>query len=73
MSARVERRHRAGRLKQWLNYLRRRHPEAQGAFDALRLTNEAADIEAWLRTQVPAATVGIPGAPALSAALGQPC
>ncbi len=46
--SRVERRHRAGRLKQWLNYLRRRHPGAQQAFDELRLSNEPAFIEAWL-------------------------
>jgi tRNA-dihydrouridine synthase C len=45
---RVERRHRAGRLKQWLNYLRHRYPEAQAAFDALRLSNDPAHIEAWL-------------------------
>jgi tRNA-dihydrouridine synthase C len=51
MSARVERRHRAGRLKQWLNYLRKRHPEAQAAFDELRTTNEPAHLEAWLRQQ----------------------
>ena len=33
-------RHRAGRLKQWLNLLRRRHPQAQEAFDAVRVTND---------------------------------
>ncbi|MDO9437579.1 tRNA-dihydrouridine synthase [Hydrogenophaga sp.] len=49
VSVRVERRHRAGRLKKWLNYLRKRYPEAQAAFDALRLLHEPADIEAWLR------------------------
>lgn len=49
VSARVERRHRSGRLKQWLNYLRKRYPEAQAAFDELRLVNEPDDIEAWLR------------------------
>ncbi|MGE0348975.1 tRNA dihydrouridine synthase [Hydrogenophaga sp.] len=49
VSARVERRHRAGRLKQWLNYLRRRYPQAQAAFDELRLLNEPVAIEAWLR------------------------
>ena len=37
VSARVEPRHRAGRLKQWLNLLRRRYPEAQRAYDDLRL------------------------------------
>ncbi|MEZ5607295.1 MAG: tRNA-dihydrouridine synthase [Burkholderiaceae bacterium] len=45
---RVERRHRAGRLKQWLNYLRHAYSEAQQAFDALRLTNEPEAIAAWL-------------------------
>ena len=36
ISATVQPKHRAGRLKQWLNLLRRRHPEAQLAFDAVR-------------------------------------
>lgn len=50
---RVDRRHRAGRLKQWLNYLRQRHPEAQAAFDELRLSNDPAGIEAWLARHAP--------------------
>ncbi len=33
-------RHRSGRLKQWLNLLRRRHPQAQTAFDRIRPTND---------------------------------
>ena len=36
----VEPRHRAGRLKQWLNLLRRRFPEAQAAFDTVRTEND---------------------------------
>jgi len=52
MSARVEHRHRAGRLKQWLNYLRKCHPEAQAAFDTLRLFNDPMHIEAWLQRHV---------------------
>jgi tRNA-dihydrouridine synthase C len=40
VAKRVEPRHRAGRLKQWLNYLRRRHPEAQTAYDELRTIND---------------------------------
>lgn len=36
VEARVEPRHRAGRLKQWLNLLRRRFPEAQSLYDTLR-------------------------------------
>lgn len=47
---RVERRHRSGRLKQWLNYLRDHYPEAQSAFDDLRLTNDVNHIETWLLT-----------------------
>ena len=46
--ARVQPRHRAGRLKQWLNYLRHRYPEGQAAFDALRVGNDPARVEAWL-------------------------
>jgi tRNA-dihydrouridine synthase C len=52
VSGRVERRHRAGRLKQWLNYLRRVYPEAQEAFMALRTINDPVLIEQWLKTQV---------------------
>jgi tRNA-dihydrouridine synthase C len=33
-------RHRAGRLKQWLNLLRRHHPEAQTAYDRVRILND---------------------------------
>ena len=46
--ARVERRHRAGRLKQWLNYLRHCYPEAHQAFDELRTTSDPAILDAWL-------------------------
>ncbi len=53
VSGRVERRHRAGRLKQWLNYLRRSYPEAQAAYMTLRTLNNPADIEAWLAAQRP--------------------
>ena len=38
----VEPRHRAGRMKQWLNMLRRGYPEAQAAFDAVRVLNDPA-------------------------------
>lgn len=31
---------RAGRLKQWLNYLRRRHPQAEAAYAAVRTIND---------------------------------
>jgi tRNA-dihydrouridine synthase C len=56
ISLRVAPRHRAGRLKQWLNYLRRVYPEAQEAFDQLRLMHDPAQIAQWLDAQaLPAA------------------
>lgn len=63
MSARVEPRHRAGRLKQWLNYLRKRHPEAQRAFDDLRLSNDPEQVQAWLRRNGPPLPLDLPPAP----------
>jgi tRNA-dihydrouridine synthase C len=36
----IEPRARAGRLKQWLNYLRRRHPQAELAYAAVRTLND---------------------------------
>ena len=47
-------RHRAGRLKQWLNYLRRHYPEAEQAFEALRLSNDPQSISRWLAEQTTA-------------------
>lgn len=35
-------RHRAGRMKQWLNFLRRRFPEAEAAYQRLRTVNDPA-------------------------------
>lgn len=48
IASHVAPRHRSGRLKQWLNLLRRRHPQAQDAFDAVRLTNDPAAVGAML-------------------------
>ena len=48
---RLERRQQAGRLKQWLNFLRRRYPEAELAYSALRTVNEPALISRWLAAQ----------------------
>ncbi|MDZ4126302.1 MAG: tRNA dihydrouridine(16) synthase DusC, partial [Hydrogenophaga sp.] len=76
VSARVERRHRAGRLKQWLNYLRKRYPEAQQAYDELRLLHEPVDIEAWLGRAVAAvALVTVETVPMVEppAEMAQPC
>ena len=36
----IEPRARAGRLKQWLNYLRRRHPQAEAAYLAVRTIDD---------------------------------
>ena len=47
---RLERRQQAGRLKQWLNLLRRRYPQAELAFQALRTVDEPARIDEWLRS-----------------------
>jgi tRNA-dihydrouridine synthase C len=53
MSVRVEPRHRAGRLKQWLNLLRRRYPEAQRAYDDLRLLNDPGALAVAMFANVP--------------------
>jgi len=44
----VEPRHRAGRLKQWLNLLRRRHPQAEDAYGRIRTVNDPAAVTALL-------------------------
>ena len=46
--ATLERRQQAGRLKQWLNFLRRHYCEAQVAYDALKAVNDVAVIDAWV-------------------------
>ena len=58
---RLDARSRAGRLKQWLNFLRRRFPEAETAYQHLRTINDPALIDAWLaelmRRQAPEAVL----------------
>ncbi len=46
--SRLERRQRAGRLKQWLNFLRRCYPQAEAAFQELRTVTDPQIIELWL-------------------------
>ena len=53
IASHVAPRHRAGRLKQWLNLLRRRHPQAQQAFDAVRTTNDPVAVAAILFSGLP--------------------
>ena len=48
VAAHIEPRGRAGRLKQWLNYLRRVHPQADAAFAAVRTLNDPALVLARL-------------------------
>ncbi len=62
VASRVERKHRAGRLKQWLNFLRRRYPEAEVAYSALRTINDPVVIEAWLQSQRGETTVDVDAA-----------
>jgi tRNA-dihydrouridine synthase C len=49
VSARVEARHRAGRLKQWLNALRRNYPQAEQLFGQLRTVSNVDQIAQALR------------------------
>ncbi len=41
-------RHRAGRLKQWLHHLRRRHPQADAIYSAVRTLNDPTQIGSHL-------------------------
>lgn len=45
---RLDARSRAGRLKQWLNFLRRHFPEAEVAYQQLKTINHTAVIDEWL-------------------------
>lgn len=49
--ARLEPRQKAGRLKQWLNFLRRRYPQAELAYGALKTISEPALIDQWIAAQ----------------------
>ncbi len=52
IAPRVAARHRGGRIKQWLNMLRRRFAGAQEAYDAVRHLNEADAIDSCLRARM---------------------
>ena len=49
--ARLERKQQAGRLKQWLNFLRHRYSQAQEAYMALRTLSDPRLIDAWMLEQ----------------------
>ena len=48
ITPRVSAKHRAGRLKQWLNMLRRAHPQAQDAYAQVRAINDVHAVETLL-------------------------
>ena len=48
VTTRLDNKAQAGRLKQWLNFLRRRFPEAEVAYQSLKTINNPALVEAWL-------------------------
>lgn len=51
--AHQEPRARAGRLKQWLNYLRRHYPQAEEVYMTLRTLNDSQVMSAWLIEHLP--------------------
>ena len=50
VTSKLEQRAKAGRLKQWLNFLRRRYPEAELAYQQLKSINDITIIDAWIAT-----------------------
>ncbi len=62
----VEPRHRAGRLKQWLNLLRRHFAQGQQAYELVRTTNDPTEVALRLFGQAPFTNP----APAASSAAG---
>lgn len=50
----LEPRQRAGRLKQWLNLLRRRYPQAEQAYQQVRTLTDQRAVSAWVAAQQPA-------------------
>jgi len=58
--SRLDARQCGGRLKQWLNYLRRHYPEAQVAYAELRTVNDPREIARWLREALAASTHLVP-------------
>lgn len=49
--SRLDAKSRAGRLKQWLNFLRRRFPEAEAAYQQLKTVNDPVLVGDWLARQ----------------------
>ena len=57
IAPRLAARHRGGRIKQWLNLLRRRFAQAQVAYDAVRSLHDADAIDLCLQALVPTCAV----------------
>jgi tRNA-dihydrouridine synthase C len=57
---RLDARQCGGRLKQWLNYLRRHYPEAQAAYAELRTVNDPREIARWLREALAVSNYRVP-------------
>ena len=55
--SRLDAKSRAGRLKQWLNFLRRRFPEAEAAYQQLKTVNDPVWVGDWLARQSRMATL----------------
>ena len=49
--AHLERDQQTGRLKQWLNLLRRVYPQAQTAFETVRTFHDPVDVARWFSAQ----------------------
>ena len=48
VSTRLDRKQQAGRVKQWLNFLRRRYVQAEEAYQELRTMDDPMQIEQWI-------------------------
>ncbi len=55
----LRRRQRAGRLKQWLNLMRRAFPEAEDAYQHVRVMTDQAAITVWLNGLQQHASTGV--------------
>jgi tRNA-dihydrouridine synthase C len=53
--SRLDRKKQAGRLKQWLNFLRHRYPQAEAAYLELRTVTDPQVIDRWMAAQAPSA------------------
>lgn len=68
IEAHVEPRHRAGRLKQWLNFLRRRFPQAEEAYQTVRTITDPREIAASLGLDAGASAATPPASTEMSLA-----